>query len=91
MSTARREPGKLQVPVLFHSYFKDLAGCGRALESLDPGATVADLLEKVWTRYPKLAAMRGSALVAVGVEYQKRDYILHDGDEVSLLPPVQGG
>jgi molybdopterin converting factor small subunit len=30
-------------------------------------------------------------LLAVGVEYQPRSYVLKDGDEVSLFPPVQGG
>jgi molybdopterin converting factor small subunit len=35
--------------------------------------------------------MQNSTLIAVGVEYQSRDYVLKDGDEVSLFPPVQGG
>ena len=30
-------------------------------------------------------------LVAVGVDYQGRDYVLQEGDEVSIFPPVQGG
>jgi molybdopterin converting factor small subunit len=29
--------------------------------------------------------------MAVGVEYQQRAYVLQEGDEVSLFPPVQGG
>ena len=41
--------------------------------------------------FPKLAAMKKSTLLAVGVDYQPRDYVLQDGDEVSLFPPVQGG
>ena len=35
--------------------------------------------------------MKRSTLIAVGVDYQPRDYVLQDGDEVSLFPPVQGG
>ena len=35
--------------------------------------------------------MQNSTLLAVGVEYQTRDYVLQPGDEVSLFPPVQGG
>ncbi|MGN6644764.1 MAG: MoaD/ThiS family protein [Verrucomicrobiota bacterium] len=42
-------------------------------------------------KFPKLAAMEKSTLIAVGVEYQPRDYLLKDGDVVSLFPPVQGG
>jgi hypothetical protein len=32
-----------------------------------------------------------SLAVAVNREYCLRDAVLHDGDEVALLPPVSGG
>jgi molybdopterin converting factor small subunit len=35
--------------------------------------------------------MQRSLLMAVGIDYQPRDYVLKEGDEVSLFPPVQGG
>jgi molybdopterin converting factor small subunit len=79
------------VSALFHSYFKDLAGCAETTETLADGATVADLLARLAERFPKLAAMQASTLIAVGVEYQGRNCVLRDGDEVSLFPPVQGG
>ena len=81
----------MQVQVQFWSYFKDLTGCGQASEELPSGATIGDLLQRLHARFPKLVAMQNSTLIAVGVEYQSRDYILKDGDEVSLFPPVQGG
>ncbi|MBT6449681.1 MAG: MoaD/ThiS family protein, partial [Verrucomicrobiales bacterium] len=45
----------------------------------------------VMTKFPKLAKMKNSTLKAVGVDYQTDDFVLSDGDEVSLFPPVQGG
>ena len=39
----------------------------------------------------KLAEARNSTLKAVGLDYQDDDFVLSDGDEVSLFPPVQGG
>jgi molybdopterin converting factor small subunit len=45
----------------------------------------------VFEQFPKLSAVDKSMLVAVGVDYQTADYILREGDEVSLFPPVQGG
>jgi len=48
-------------------------------------------LQKLFARFPKLAGARNSLLVAVGVDYQGADYVLREGDEVSLFPPVQGG
>lgn len=79
------------VTVNFYSYFHDLTGCANTAETLPPGSTIADLIKRLHVRFPKLAAMRNSMLIAVGVEYQKPGCILKDGDEVSLFPPVQGG
>ncbi len=81
----------MQVTVKFYSYFKDLTGCAQTREELPEGSTLGALREKLMARFPKLAAMRKSMLIAVGVEYQPRDYVLRDADEVSLFPPVQGG
>lgn len=81
----------MRVAVNFFSYFKDLTGCAQGAEELPEGSTLDGLLEKCFTRHPKLRAMKNSMLVAVGVDYQSRDYVLKEGDEVSLFPPVQGG
>ncbi len=81
----------MRVSVRFHSYFKDLAACAQTSETIAEGSPLAELLKIVFQRFPKLAPMEKSMLVAVGVDYQPRDYILKDGDEVSLFPPVQGG
>jgi molybdopterin converting factor small subunit len=81
----------MQISVYFHSYFKDLTGCADTSEVVNAGATLGGLHEKLMARYSKLAAMKKSTLIAVGVDYQPRDYVLKDGDEVSLFPPVQGG
>ena len=76
----------MQIRVQFWSYFRELTGCSQATE-----ATIADLLQRLHARFPKLVSMHNSTLIAVGVEYQGRDYVLKPGDEVSLFPPVQGG
>ena len=81
----------MQVNVQFWSYFKELAGCAETTATLGEGATVETLLKELHARFPKLAAMQNSTLIAVGVDYQNRTYALKDGDEVSLFPPVQGG
>jgi len=81
----------MRITVNFYSYFRDLTGAAEATETVEAGATVADLLKQLFGRFPKLDAMQNSMLIAVGVEYQKRDYILKEGDIISLFPPVQGG
>ncbi len=81
----------MKVRVTFYSYFKDLTGCGQTEESLPDGSTLHDLHLRLTARFPKLTAMEKSTLTAVGVDYQPKSYVLREGDEVSLFPPVQGG
>ena len=81
----------MKVNVCFYSYFKELTGCDQAEETLSEGATLEDLYQALIAKFPKLAPMQRSTLIAVGVEYQDRAYRLNDGDTVSLFPPVQGG
>ena len=82
---------KIQVTVHLYSFFKDLAECSSFVQELPAHSTLADLLECLATRFPKLEPMQKSMLTAVGVEYQDRGYVLRPGDEVSLFPPVRGG
>lgn len=81
----------MTIRVSFYSYFKEMTGVAEVKETVPPGATLAGLQQQLVARFPALAALRNSTLIAVGVEYQPRDYVLREGDEVSLFPPVQGG
>ena len=81
----------MRICVHFYSYCKDLTGCASVSECVEPGSQIEDLLQMLFVRFPKLASLRKSLLVAVGVDYQGADYILREGDEVALFPPVQGG
>lgn len=81
----------MHTTVHFYSYFKDLTGCAETVIAIAAGATLGALHDLLLEQFPKLAAMKKSTLLAVGVEYQLRDYVLKEGDEVSLFPPVQGG
>ena len=75
----------------FWSYFRDHAGCPETEIEIENGATLAKLHEAVCEQFPKLLEAKNSTLKAVGVEYQNNNYVLNDGDEISLFPPVQGG
>jgi MoaD family protein len=81
----------VRISISFYSYFRDLTGAAEATETVEPGSTIGDLLQQLFTRFPKLEPMQNSMLIAVGLEYQKRDYKLREGDQISLFPPVQGG
>lgn len=79
------------IQIRFFSYFKELTGCELVRESVPAGTPLGLLHDRLMARFPKLHSMKRSTLLAVGVDYQTRDYVLQPGDEVSLFPPVQGG
>ena len=81
----------MKVSVAFWSYFAELAGVRDAEFEVPDGSSVEALLRAVHAAHPRLAGLRNSTLVAVGVEYQGGSYVLRPGDSVSLFPPVQGG
>lgn len=81
----------MEIRVNFYSWFKDLTHCSETVVKIQSGATIRDLKSEVFQQFPKLSAVEKSMLVAVGVDYQAGDYVLKEGDEVSLFPPVQGG
>ena len=75
----------------FFSRLRDLAGVGRREIDLPGGSTVADLLARLYAEHPKMQGWDKTLLVAVGLEFAGRDQELHEGEEVSVMPPVQGG
>ena len=81
----------MKVGVKFWSYFREHTGCKETTIELEEAATLADLMNTVHEQFPRLAGTENCTLKAVGVEYQDDDFVLNDGDEVSLFPPVQGG
>jgi molybdopterin synthase sulfur carrier subunit len=82
---------EFEVKVNFYSFFKELAGCASSALRVPAGSTLNSFVNLVLKHFPRLEPLRKSMLVAVGVEYQDRNYLLQPGDEVSLFPPVQGG
>ena len=83
----------MRVQVIPFGVLKDWLGSSAATVELPDGASVAELLERVRAKLPARVpanSLRGIA-VSVNAEYAQAAHILHDGDEVGLLPPVSGG
>jgi molybdopterin converting factor small subunit len=81
----------MKVRVQFFSRLRDLAGVQEMELEVPEGTTAADLLETLHSRTPALRAWDKSILVAAGVEFVGRDYVLKPDDKISIMPPVQGG
>jgi molybdopterin converting factor subunit 1 len=81
----------MKVRVQFFSRLRDLAGVSEMEIEAPDKTTVADLLELVYSRTPALREWDKSILIAAGVEFVERNYVVQPGDEISIMPPVQGG
>jgi len=83
----------MQVRVIAFGVLKEWLSPDAANLELPEGATVAALLELLRAGLPEHAPKDAFNGIAVGVnaEYAQAAQILHEGDEVGLLPPVSGG
>jgi MoaD family protein len=81
----------MKIRVQFYSQLRDLAGAAELDIDLPNEARVNHLLEEVYKRFPALRSRDKSVLVGAGVEFVDRNYRLKGGDEISIMPPVQGG
>ena len=81
----------MSVRVQFFSRLRELAGVPEIEIEVPPESTVADLLAILYARTPALRDWDKSILVAAGLEFVDRDYVLRPRDEISIMPPVQGG
>ena len=81
----------MNVRVQFFSRLRDLADAQERELEVPEGTKVAELLEILYARTPALREWDKSILVAAGVEFVSRDYVVKSGDDISIMPPVQGG
>jgi molybdopterin converting factor subunit 1 len=79
----------MRIRVLYFGVLKDLLGRDRTTMEVAEGLPVAGLVEI--HRGVVKTAVWDSLAVAVNQEYARADDVLHDGDEVAMLPPVSGG
>jgi len=81
----------MDVRVQFFSRLKELAGVAEVKMEMPLASTVKDLLAILYERTPALREWDKSILVAAGLEFVDRNYMLQPADEISIMPPVQGG
>jgi len=81
----------MNVRVQFYAQLRDLIGIRELELELPDGATVRDLLEQLYVERPALGAHDNSILIGAGLEFVDRNYKLNPGEEIAIMPPVQGG
>jgi molybdopterin converting factor subunit 1 len=82
----------MNVEVRLFAMLAERAGAESVQIEVDEGATVRDAIEAV-SRKPGMREPldRLKVVMAVNREYAHMDVVLHEGDELALIPPVSGG
>lgn len=81
----------MNVHVQFFSRLRDLVEVSELELEVPERINVATLLTTLYSRTPALRDWDKSILVAAGVEFIGRDYLIQPNDRISIMPPVQGG
>jgi molybdopterin synthase catalytic subunit len=81
----------MRIRVLLFGQLKDIIGRTEENLELQPGSRVSDLMARYGEQFPKFRAIAGSIACSVNREYVTSSSVLHEADEVGLLPPVSGG
>ena len=81
----------MKIHVQFYAQLRDLVGTRELDIDLAEGATVHDLLAEIYAHQPALRPHDKSILVGAGVDFVERNYELKPGEEIAIMPPVQGG
>ena len=81
----------MRVRVLFFGRVKEIVGRAEETADVEDGADLGGLFHSYARRFPQLAAMERSTVLARNQKIAGRSECLADGDEVAFLPPVSGG
>lgn len=79
------------VRVMAFASLRELFAAAESSLELKEGARVHDAWKALELIHPALAAERASTRVAINGSIAGDGAILHNGDELALLPPVGGG
>lgn len=80
-----------QIRVLFFAILKDLCGVSETEIELPPGATVAQLRQRLQGQFPLAAEVIDTALVALDKEFAFDEDVVPETSEAAIFPPVSGG
>src|SRR2546427_12060582 len=81
----------MRIQVRLFATYREIVGSRGLTWSARDGLTLRGLVDGVVAKYPRLPGHRQTMLLAVNHDLAPAARILHEGDEVALLPPVSGG
>lgn len=81
----------MQITIRYFAAIRESIGRAEETREFSAGTTAGDLLATLASDYPVVQQLQRSSLLMVNHEYVEPDFMLSDGDELALIPPVSGG
>jgi len=81
----------ITVTVKLFAVYQEAYGVNELVWDFPDGTTVQTVCDRLITQHPKLSKWRELTRFGVNLQFVEPDTILQNGDEVVLIPPVNGG
>ncbi len=81
----------MRVRVQYFSQLREIAGRSEEEVELPEGATIGELLARLYQLHPGLEKWDRQILIGAGLEFVRRDEVIRPNEPVAIMPPVQGG
>jgi molybdopterin synthase sulfur carrier subunit len=79
----------MKIMVLFFAKSREVVGKDQLELEIPEGEGASSLVDKLQSQYPELEGM--GFRIAVNSDYVEKDFKLHEGDQVAVIPPISGG
>lgn len=81
----------MRVKVLFFGMLKDIVGRSEECIEVAEGEPLSGVFDRYARRFPRVAEMASSIVLARNQQFCERTAVAAEGDEIAFLPPVSGG
>jgi len=81
----------VKITVKLFAAYQDAYGVPEIQMELEPGTTVSVVRDRLIAERPELEQWRSLTRLGINLQFVESETVLHEGDEVVLIPPVSGG
>lgn len=81
----------MRIVVKYFSAMRDITGRQYEEVTFSESIKLSEFLQWFFDKYPKARVFREELLVLVNGRAVSEDYVVKDGDEIAIMPPVSGG
>lgn len=81
----------MKITVKYFASLRETCGKSEETVKVEDSTSISGLRSLLLEMYPSLEGLIDNTYPVVNMEYIQDDRSLHDGDEVTFIPPVSGG